>query len=675
MNLRRDNASRMPRLALGLIAIVSIVMGISTINLTQAPQAVEGAGAAVTGIQKIRHVIVIMQENRSFDSYFGTYPGANGIPMSNGQPTVCIPDSLHNTCIKPYPDHHDVVQGGPHGAGAFRNSVNGGKMNGFVNVVAYAHSSCTQYANPDCQVGPTDSTDVMGYKTCPDIPNYCAYATNFVLQDRMFEPNASWSLPQHLFMVSEWSANCANHSPSSCVNNIDTPGPSPQTQDPTNAKPYPGSPIYAWTDLTYLLHAYGISWRYYVTSGTEPDCENDAAMSCTPVKQSPKTLGIWNPLPLFDTVQANGQVGNIQSVSNFYAAAKAGTLPAVSWIVPAGDVSEHPPSTTSGGQSFVTSLINAAMRSPQWSSTAIFLGWDDWGGFYDHVYPPTVDVNGYGIRVPGIVISPYAKKGYIDHQVLSFDAYLKFIEDDFLNGQRLDPNTDGRPDPRRDVRENASILGNLLNDFDFNQIARAPMLLSVHPSTTLTNRPPFPPVNVAAIPGNGSALVTWQTPFSNGGLPITGYKVEVLSGSTLVGAQKFGAGTHSSTFTLPNGSTYTFQVAAINQLGIGLWSSPLPAVTIGTPLAPTAVTATAGKASANVSWTAPASNNGSAITSYRITPYVGTTAKARSYFSPTAVSGTVSNLTAGISYTFNVTAINARGAGVPSANSNAVKPT
>jgi len=132
---------------------------------------------------------------------------------------------------------------------------------------------------------------------------------------------------------------------------------------------------------------------------------------------------------------------------------------------------------------------NAVMKSPDWSSTAIFLAWDDWGGFYDHVVPPTVDRNGYGLRVPGIVISPYAKKGYIDHQTPSFDAYDKFIEDDFLGGNRLNPATDGRPDPRPDVRENQKILGNLINDFNFNQRPRRPVVLPVHPKTTLTGTP------------------------------------------------------------------------------------------------------------------------------------------------------------------------------------------
>jgi hypothetical protein len=131
------------------------------------------------------------------------------------------------------------------------------------------------------------------------------------------------------------------------------------------------------------------------------------------------------------------------------------------------------------------------MKSPDWESTAIFLGWDDWGGFYDHVAPPVVDQNGYGLRVPGIVISPYARKGFIDHQVLSSDAYLKFIEDDFLGGVRLNPRTDGRPDPRPDVREDKPALGNLIEDFDFNQRPRPRMLLPTNPPTDSPSAPAY----------------------------------------------------------------------------------------------------------------------------------------------------------------------------------------
>lgn len=161
------------------------------------------------------------------------------------------------------------------------------------------------------------------------------------------------------------------------------------------------------------------------------------------------------------------------------------------------------PNYWSYGQSYVTSLINAVMRSPDWDSSAIFLAWDDWGGFYDHVVLPSVDRNGYGLRVPGLLISPYARQGYIDHQILSFDAYDKFIEDDFLGGQRIDPATDGRPDPRPDVRENVAILGNLISDFNFGQSPRPPLLLPVHPRTTLTGTPSPSQLPAAAKGGDG----------------------------------------------------------------------------------------------------------------------------------------------------------------------------
>ena len=443
-----------------------------------AAASVVGVGATASspeaGIHEIKHVVVIMQENRSFDSYFGTYPGADGIPMKNGVPTVCVPDPVHGGCQKPYHDTSDVNGGGPHGQTNAVADINGGKMDGFIAQAEQAQKGCLNVNNPNCANGA--HIDVMGYHTAQEIPNYWAYARNFVLQDHMFEPNASWSLPAHLFMVSEWSAKCSvKGDPMSCVNALQSPGNPPDFQKTTGPPP-----DYAWTDLTYLLHEHRVSWGYFVFPGTQPDCADDE-MTCKALPQNAKTPGIWNPLPYFDTVQQDGQLGNIQPIHTFYADARAGRLPAVSWVDPAGAVSEHPPARVSVGQDYVTGLINAIMRGPDWRSTAIFLAWDDWGGFYDHVKPPVVDENGYGLRVPGILISPYARKGLIDHQTLSFDAYVKFIEDDFLNGQRLNPKTDGRPDPRPDVRESLPILGNLAADFNFNQKPRPPLILPEYP--------------------------------------------------------------------------------------------------------------------------------------------------------------------------------------------------
>jgi phospholipase C len=409
-----------------------------------------------------------MQENRSFDQYFGTYPGADGIPMQNGVPTVCVPDPKTKTCVKPYHNARDINAGGPHAAASATTDIDGGKMDGFIAAFRGAQRACKNPDTPGCANGQTP--DVMGWHDAREIPNYWSYAQNFVLQDHMYEPNASWSLPSHLFMVSAWSAKCATPSdPMSCVNALD--GPSKLNVSKND---------YAWTDLTYLLHKASVSWAYYLSTGSEPDCEDDA-MLCQPRLQARNVPGIWNPLPAFDTVKQDGQLANIQTVDKFFTAAKSGTLPAVSWVVPENKVSEHPPAKVSTGEAYVTQLINAVMQGPDWNSTAIFLSWDDWGGFYDHVAPPKVDQNGYGLRVPGLVISPYARQGYIDHQTLSFDAYLKLIEDDFLNGQRIDPQTDGRPDPRLSVRENSPQLGDLISDFDFTQAPRQPLVLPLNP--------------------------------------------------------------------------------------------------------------------------------------------------------------------------------------------------
>jgi phospholipase C len=350
---------------------------------------------------------------------------------------------------------------------------------------------CNDYLHPSCYGGLPP--DLMGYHDSRDIPNYWAYARNFVLTDHMFEPVKSWSLPDHLYMVSAWSAKCANASPMSCVNNIGGPDKGKLVQAAVSRELTTGAaPIdMAWTDITWLLHAHHVSWAYYVEKGTQPDCANSAALTCARVAQNATTPGIWNPLPLFADVHQDHQLSNIQDLRSYFAAAKAGTLPAVTWITPSHSNSEHPPASVHQGQAYVTALVNAAMKSPDWSSTAIFLSWDDWGGFYDHVAPPPVDHNGYGLRVPTIVISPYAKRGYVDHQVLSSDAFLKFIEDDFLNSARLNPATDGRPDPRPDVRENAPILGNLVNDFSFTQPPRKPLLLATNPPTDSPSVPPY----------------------------------------------------------------------------------------------------------------------------------------------------------------------------------------
>jgi phospholipase C len=465
--------------------------------ISQTPPGCPGGDCHPTGIHKIQHVVIIMQENRSFDSYFGTFPGADGIPMRHGVPLACVPDPSAGHCVRPYHDTSNRNAGGPHGFGNSAADIDGGRMDGFIDqaehggVCAANDPSCGR----QCRVGEQVCTDVMGYHDAGEIPNYWRYARDYVLQDHMFEPVSSWSLPAHLYEVSAWSALCPlPGAPQGCANDPVSSGLPHDfgTRADRRSRVHVPGPFYDWTDLTYLLHRFGVSWGYYVMAGREPDCDNSRALTCPYVSQSAGTPGIWNPLPHFETVRDDHQLENIQPLANFRRAANLGQLPAVSWLVPNDRVSEHPPALVTAGQAYVTGLINTIMRSPDWKSTAIFVSWDDWGGFYDHVMPPRVDRNGYGLRVPGLVISPYARHGYIDHQVLSHDAYLKFIEDDFLHAQRLNPRTDGRPDGRPDVRESLNILGSLGRDFNFNQRPQPGVLLPLHPLTDVTCELPQP---------------------------------------------------------------------------------------------------------------------------------------------------------------------------------------
>jgi phospholipase C len=430
------------------------------------------------GFDNIEHLVFVVQENRSFDHYFGTFPGAEGIPMRDGRPAVCIPDEILGRCVRPYHDRTLVQEGGPHSQPNSVIAVNGGAMDGFVATAVRANrSDCARTRNlPKCadDLGPQGQIDVMGYHTRDEIPNYWTYAESFVLQDHLFAPADSWTLPAHLFLVSAWSARCSDpHDPMSCRSDLGLG----DLVDQQRRGAHP--PLYAWTDITYLLTSQGVSWAYYVGNDTclseEEECARLGDGRGTPPPQ--------NPLPSFTTVHEQGTHDRIQRHADFYEAVRQGTLPTVSWIVPNGPNSEHPGNgkPLSKGMAHVTQVINAIARTPLWYRTAIFVTWDDWGGFYDHVPPPRVDENGYGIRVPAFMISAWARAGTIDSQVLTFDAYLKLIEDLFLGGERLDPDTLERPDSRPTVREEVDILGDLREEFDFRQDPIPPMILDPRP--------------------------------------------------------------------------------------------------------------------------------------------------------------------------------------------------
>jgi phospholipase C len=451
------------------------------------------SGAEATE-NKIKHVIMIIQENRSFDQYFGTFPGADGIPN-----TACValnPANPSAGCVLPYHNLLDGNAGGPHGAADAQADLDDGintfAMDGFAFQQANAQSGTmcqTDPTNPVCVLDRQGVLmhDAVSYHTADEIPNYWTYAKTFVLQDHMFENVRSWSHPMHLALGSLWSAVCSNPAlTSTCVTSPNPPAPTATT-------------TYPWASFYEFLDAHKVSWKYYLSEGDEPDC-SDGAMDCAPALQGSGVPGIWNPAPLFAYVQrqsAGYRAAHVPDVDQFLVDIKAHRLPQVCWIVPAGANSEHPPGSITEGMEYVTSLVNAVMESPYWQDTAIFITWDDWGGFYDHVAPPDVDGNdtntplqGYGLRVPGLLVSAWAKPGYLDHSVMSFDAYATFIENIFIGGVRLDPAALGNPDNRPDLRDALTQIvladgkrvpvGDLRDEFDFKQAPLPPAVLTTH---------------------------------------------------------------------------------------------------------------------------------------------------------------------------------------------------
>jgi phospholipase C len=454
-------------------------------------------GLAASSVPQIQHVIIIMQENRSFDNYFGTFPGANGIPS----PAPCLPLSMTNAaagCVSPFHDVHGFNAGGYHNYGQAVQDIDNGtttaKMDGFAAVQAASginQDTPCNTAKPVtdlpywCWPIPAGAArnDVMGYHTATEIPNYWSYAQHFKLADAMFPGIRAWSGSVHLQMTSEWSASCTNQTQAStCTSSLITPSPTATTE-------------YPWVSLFQFLDVHNVSWKYYLGTGAEPDCDGDDE-TCAPKELLTTAYGYWNPAPYFGYVQAQNAsylTQHVVNVDQYLVDIKGGTLPQVAWMVPSQDYSEHPPSDLTLGMDYTTSVINAVMQSSYWQNTVIFLTWDDWGGFYDHVAPPVIRLPskgpayGFGIRVPAITIGAYVIPG-IDHAVYSFDSYTRFIEDLFAGSARLNPAALGNPDNRPYIADSLTsvakvgggkvTLGNLMNEFDFTQTPLPALVLS-----------------------------------------------------------------------------------------------------------------------------------------------------------------------------------------------------
>ncbi len=377
---------------------------------------------------KIRHVIWIIQENHSFDNYFGTFPGANGYPPSTCVPT--LPGS--HKCVAPF----HMPKGAPfcdldHSWQVAHAAYDSGKMDGYV----WAEGS----------------PYTMGYYDARDIPNYWAYARHYTLCDMYFSSLNGPSSPNHDYTVAAQSGGVIN-------NTFSLKQLEKATDDPDG---------FSFASMVELFTEAKVSWKYYVES--EPTPSGDVSHTKPDIwYPNPKDFNLWNPLPGFKAVRDNPEkMSHLVALKEYFRDLKRGTLPQVSWIVPKFSDSEHPPEQcgpVAQGMWYVTKLVNALMQSPYWKDSVVFLTWDDYGGFYDHVPPPLVDAYGYGPRVPAIVISPYAKRGFIAHHVYDFTSTLKFIEVRWNLGHLT-----ARDDRALDMSD----------CFNFNQPANPPLIISI----------------------------------------------------------------------------------------------------------------------------------------------------------------------------------------------------
>jgi phospholipase C len=379
----------------------------------------------------IQHIVFIIKENRSFDMYFGTFPGADGATSgmtSNGARMVLrhAQDRMPRDIGHDWEDARTAMHGGM--MDRFDLVRDGNQKNDFLSMSQFLAS---------------------------DIPNYWSYAEHFALADHTFSSLAGPSFPNHLYTVAAQSAGAINN-PDSLTWGCDadertTVAVLSPSGDVTRSYPCFDVPTLADS----LEHA-NVSWRYYAPSRGEHGYIWSALDAVRHIRQGP----LWQ-----SRVLPHGQ---------FAADAASGNLPAVSWLIPNFDVSEHPTvnafaGTTMNvsvcaGENWTVQQINAIMRGPLWPTTAIVLTWDDFGGFYDHVPPPGVDGLGLGPRVPLLIISPYAREGTVSHTVYEFASVLQLIENRFKV----------KALGKRDVEANS-----LLDMFDFTQPPAPPLILPV----------------------------------------------------------------------------------------------------------------------------------------------------------------------------------------------------
>jgi phospholipase C len=376
--------------------MTAVLAGAIAAIAATAPVAVAAPAAATP----IRHLVVLMQADHSFDNYFGTFPGADGIPRGTCQP---IAVTRERGCVRPFHLGDRQIPALDHPLPVFRRQHHGGRMDGFV--AAYR------------QVGAGLHRSAMGFQDGRELPYAWAVARRYVLFDRFFASAFAGTLANRMYWVAGRSGT-----------------------DDRDAVPPRG---FTMPTIFDRLQARGIPWRVYVENYDPGITYRDPGDG--PRRSQPRTV----PLLSFERFLTDRRrFSNIVDLEQYFDDVRDGRLPAVSYIVTSAS-SERTPGNIASGQQRARALLEALIRTDAWRSAAFLWTYDGWGGWYDHVPPPRVDRFGYGFRVPALLASPYARRGHVDHTTLDFTSVLRFIEDNW----RL------RPLARRDARARSIASG------------------------------------------------------------------------------------------------------------------------------------------------------------------------------------------------------------------------
>jgi phospholipase C len=341
---------------------------------------------------KVKHIVIIDKENRSFDSMFGRFPGAAGATWGRLPSGRAVP-------LARQPDH--LLLDVDHSGGAATIAVNHGRMNGFTKLPGAIQNG---------------KNEALSQFWPQDIPGYWSYARHFTLADHFFSTVLGPSFPNHLVTVAATGNNVVDN-PINTTQQAWGCDAGPQarvhTVVPKTGKSRYVKPCFRLPTLPVALSHARISWKYY----SPPQFQSGY---------------IWNALDAIRNVRYSPLwKSNVVNTSQFTKDATSGSLPQVSWLVTSQAQSDHPPYSICVGESWTESMINSIMQGPDWSSTVIVLTWDDFGGFYDHVAPPHHGATGFGPRVPAIIISPYSRAHTVDHSVYDFNSINRFIEQRF----------------------------------------------------------------------------------------------------------------------------------------------------------------------------------------------------------------------------------------------------